>query len=77
MQATIYVIFNRTCTVYSRGTVIKLPSQLSADNLIICTSLPGLSIELDGELSLSSFANIEVVITHATCMLPYKCSFSA
>ena len=68
MQATIYVIFNRMCTVYSRGTLIKLPSQLPADNLLICTSLPGLSIELDGGLSLSSLSNIEVVITYAACI---------
>lgn len=73
LAGTLIVAFNRTCTVYSMGSTIKVPSKLSSDRLTICTAISGLTLEFDGVANLSSLVNVQVLLIAFTCIFMPLC----
>ena len=66
LQGTLVVTFDRTCTEYSMGRTIQVPSKLSDDRLTVCTAISGLTLEFDGVANLSSLVNVQVLIIACT-----------
>ena len=72
-ESIITVVFSRTCTVWSGESPIEIPSDISLDELSICTSVPNFGIRVTGNVdSLKPLTNLQVILSF---FLLIHCSF--
>lgn len=57
----ITVVFDRICTQGAgEDNRLTVPTDVPAENLMICTSVPSITITVDGQIPLTTLSNIQV-----------------